>query len=393
MKRGGSKTGLSKIGLQPTSGASRIEEFLAIATMIGMIIGAGIFGIPYVVQQAGFFTGILVILIVGILMMLTYLMFGEVVLSTKGNHQLTGYTEKYLGKKLKFLMFICLIASMYGALFAYLIGIGNSLSTILGGNWQIYSIIFLILAGTLLYFGLKTFGKTELIFNLLILLIISAISLILLPQINLNNFSGFNLSKFFIPYGVVLFAFLGTTAVPIAKEILVRNKKKLKKSIILAVSIPLIIYILFSIIVIGITGKDTTNIATIGLGNSTTPLILILGNLLAVFAMTTSFLAVGVSVKEMFNYDYKISKFWSWTLTLIFPILFFIFLRNTATFSNVLDITGVFGGGISLILMTFMFFKAKKLRDRTPEYQIKAHYWLGTILILLFSLGILFKLI
>ena len=62
----------------------------AVATMIGTIIGAGVLGIPYVIAKAGFVTGIIVIVGLGLLMMLMFLYFGEVVLRTKGKHQMTG---------------------------------------------------------------------------------------------------------------------------------------------------------------------------------------------------------------------------------------------------------------------------------------------------------------
>jgi len=36
----------------------RNEKFLAaVSTMIGAIVGVGIFGLPYVISQAGFFVG------------------------------------------------------------------------------------------------------------------------------------------------------------------------------------------------------------------------------------------------------------------------------------------------------------------------------------------------
>ena len=69
----------------------------AISTFVWTIIGAGILGIPYVVAQAGLWTGIVVIVALGLVSMILYLYLGEITLRTKGFHQLTGYSEKYLG--------------------------------------------------------------------------------------------------------------------------------------------------------------------------------------------------------------------------------------------------------------------------------------------------------
>ena len=71
----------------------------AVATLIGTMVGAGVLGIPYVFARAGFVTGLIDLIILGTAIVFIYLYLGEVVLRTKGNHQLTGYAEKYLGKK------------------------------------------------------------------------------------------------------------------------------------------------------------------------------------------------------------------------------------------------------------------------------------------------------
>ncbi len=71
--------------------------YKAIATLIGTIIGAGVLGLPYVISQAGFNLGLILILIIGLAVLYMNLFYGEVVLRTKTAHQLAGYAEKYLG--------------------------------------------------------------------------------------------------------------------------------------------------------------------------------------------------------------------------------------------------------------------------------------------------------
>src|SRR3989338_2637874 len=93
----------------------------AVSTLIGFTIGAGILGIPFVVAKAGFLTGLLNILVLGILILILNLYLGEVTLRTKGIHQLTGYARIYLGKIVNFLMTSSFIIFSYGALAAYII--------------------------------------------------------------------------------------------------------------------------------------------------------------------------------------------------------------------------------------------------------------------------------
>ena len=122
----------------------------AISTLIGITIGAGILGIPFVVAKAGFLTGILNIFVIGMLILVLNLYLGEITLRTKGIHQLTGYAKIYLGKAGYYLMMVAFIIFSYGALVAYIIKTGELLNALLspifGGTTLIYSIIFFILS-------------------------------------------------------------------------------------------------------------------------------------------------------------------------------------------------------------------------------------------------------
>ena len=102
------------------------KHFLeAIATLTGMVIGAGILGIPYVIAKSGFLTGLIDLVIIGLAILVLNLYVGEIVLRTKEKHQLTGYAKKYLGKWGKRLMMFSMVFGLYGALIAYTIKEGE----------------------------------------------------------------------------------------------------------------------------------------------------------------------------------------------------------------------------------------------------------------------------
>ena len=65
--------------------------------LVGMIIGVGIFGVPYVLSRAGLVPGIFYFIVLGAAIILVHLFYGEAVLRTNGRHRLVGYAEKYLG--------------------------------------------------------------------------------------------------------------------------------------------------------------------------------------------------------------------------------------------------------------------------------------------------------
>ena len=368
------------------------EVYKAIAILIGTIIGAGVLGIPYVVAKSGFLIGLLNLIVIGLAILMVNLFLGEIVLRTKGNHQLTGYAEKYLGKFGKIIISFTMTLGIYGALAAYLIVGSESLSIIFSGSTLYYLIGYFIVMSILVFIGLKAIEKSEFLMSGLVLFIVLIISLIGFTKMDFNNLRTVDFSYLFYPYGVILFAYLGMAAIPEVKEELVNNKKEMKKALIIGSLIPLIVYILFAFVVVGVTGKNTTEIATLGLSNIFGWQAALFGNLFALFAVSTGFLTLGLALKEMYNYDYKLNKNLSWFLVCFLPFIFLLVFRDITSFRNILNITGVLAGGIEGILVICMFFKAKKLGDRKPEYSLNKNYLIGVLIILMFILGIIFGL-
>lgn len=362
--------------------------FEAIAVLVGTVIGAGVLGIPYVVAKAGFITGAIMIAVIGLAILMTNLCLGEVILRTPGNHQLTGYAEKYLGKTGKKLMTFTMIFGIYGALIAYIIGEGEALSAIFGAPPIYFSLMFFAFMAFVIFVGLKMIKRLELVLSFIVLSIVLIISAFSFNRIDIANLMTFNIRNVFIPYGVILFAFLGAAAVPEMKEVLVKQRKKLKKAIIIGSIIPFVAYLIFALVVVGATGLNTTQIATIGLGNLIGDYMIIFGNLFAIFAMGTSFLTLGLALKEMYDYDYNLSKTKAWLLTCFVPLG--LFLAGIKSFIATIGVTGSIAGGIEGILIITMFWKAKKLGKRKPEYTLNKTKIVGTLLITVFVLGIIY---
>jgi len=363
----------------------------ATALLTGTVIGAGVLGIPYAIAQSGFLTGLLTIVILGLAMLILHLMYGEISLRTAGDHQLPGYAEKYLGKWGKRISLFSLFFGIYGALIAYLIGEGQALSVIFGLNPMIFSIIFFVIVSIIVYNGLRAISKFEIYLLAIVLLLVSVISLITISstKFDLANLSDFNIYNILIPFGVILFAFQGLEAVPEMKEYLTRDRKKLKKAIILGSLIPLFAYIIFAFATLGITGTSTTEIVTLGLGESLGGGMILLGSLFAIFAMLTSFLTLALAMKEIYMYDYKLNSTLSWALTMSIPLI--IFLSGATSFIKVVGITGALAGGIKGIIITLVYWKARKKGNRHPEFQLGKLHVIGFLLILIFIIGIIYQ--
>src|SRR3989344_8659560 len=104
---------------------------LALSTLIGTIVGAGMFGLPFAIVQSGLLLSLFYFLLLGVCVTYLHLFFGEVCLRTPGKHRLIGYAGLYLGSWAKGLVTFSTIAGTIGALLAFLIIGGGFLKILL----------------------------------------------------------------------------------------------------------------------------------------------------------------------------------------------------------------------------------------------------------------------
>lgn len=359
----------------------------AIAIISGTTIGAGYLGLPYVISRSGFLIGVAYLIILGLVTMFFKLSLGEVILRTKTKHQLAGYAEKYLGKSGKYFMFFSMIFGIYSALIAYILAEGESLSYLFFGNFNyfiFFSITFWLILAFVSYIGteaLKKFDKLGLILVgvIILLLIITSFN-----SLDMSNFTKSSLEEkdLFLPIGIILFSFIGFSSIPEARKVLYKNEKHFKRSIIWGIVIPLVFYIIFIFIIIGKFGTNINEIATLSL-----PRIF---SLIAIITIFNSSFSQTISIRDMFRYDFNLSRFVSWCLACFIPIiLFFIMIFfNFVSFIQLLSISGVISAGIAIVLIFFMKERAQDLGDRKPEYSMKTNKFLLFIALIILLIGV-----
>lgn len=371
---------------------------IAFTTLIGTTVGAGILAIPYVAAQSGFLIGFLVIMLIGLAVILLNLFVGEIVLRTKEQHQLIGYIGKYLGKWGKRIMAFSLLLGLYGALTAYLIGEGEALKAIFRwGSPLFYSLIFFAIGSVIIYRGIKAAGEVDLVLVFFVFIVIILIGIFSYDKINISNLTTIDAAKFFVPYGVIFFALMGYSAVPQMQEELENEKHKMKKAILIGSIVPMVLYIVFTFVVVGIVGLENfqvlepnQRIATVALSFYSSPILGVFANIFAVLAMFTSFLTLGVALVETYQYDYLFSHTKALLLTFSIPLLIVLF--SLSSFITVIAVTGAIAGGLEGILITLAYWKARRIGERKPEYSLKYnHKILGTVLIAMFCCGILYQ--
>jgi len=112
---------------------------------------------------------------------------------------------------------------------------------------------------------------------------------------------------------------------------------------------------------------------------------------LPIFTMSTSFFILGLALKWMFHYDYRMPNVFAWFLTCFIPLA--IFLAGARSFIGVIGLTGAIAGGMEGILLVLIARQAKKKGKVKPDYQIPLGLILSILLILLFTAGIIYQFI
>ena len=365
----------------------------SLAILSGTIIGAGLFSLPYIASQVGILVILGYFFILGGIVIILHLLFAEVALETPDFLRLPGYARIYLGKWGEKIAIFSVIFGFWGTILVYLIIGGQFLSKLLsplmGGSTNLYTLLYFIFGATLIFFGIKTIAKVELIGLVLFFIVLAVIFFQgshYLKIENLSLFGGWQRSLLFLPFGPILFSLWGASLIPEIEEMLGGKKRVLKKIVPIAIFIPMIAYLIFIFLILGICGEKVSREAVSGLqgflGNSIIYYSLLLFGILDTF---TSFIALGLTLKKVFWYDLKIPKNLSWVLTCSIPLSLFLI-----GFHDFIKIIGLVGGvmiGIEGILIILMYQICKKI----PRHSMV--FFSTSLLVLIFILGIIYEII
>lgn len=368
----------------------KTKTFQAVAALVGTTIGAGIFGLPFVIAKIGFLPGMVYLLVLGALTLVLNLGYGEVILRTPGDRQLAGYARIYLGKWGRKIAVFAHLLTLYGALLAYFVKIGEFFSFIFGFGPPVYwSGVFLLLVALALFHGLRAVSLIEEFLVIFLLGLIVLLGAVGIREINLSNFTGFNSEFLFLPYGVILFALSGASVIPEMEEILRKERRGLFKAIIVGTLVPLVFYFLFVGLVVGVCGDLTSDDAVMGLVRFLPPWVGVLGAFLGILTMGTSFLTLGYVLRELYFRDFGWPKSVSWFLVCLGPPVFY--FLGAKNFIQIIGATGSLMGGLTGILIAMMFLKAKKLGKQKPALALSPPRFLVYFLVLVFLLGIVWQ--
>lgn len=363
-----------------------ITYWRALSVFAGTIIGVGIFGLPWVAYKSGFWLLFLYFLILSVVAIVVHLIFGDICLSVKTKHRFPGYVRLYLGRRWGRLAMLSVCFGLLSAQLAYLIVGGGFLTNLLqpyiGGGELIYVFSFFILGSLLIYKGIKSISLTEF---LVLIFFFSVLFLFLIkssPFIKLDNFSSFNPGFLFLPYGVVIFSLWGGSIIPEIKEMIGGNRKLLRKVIISGIILSAVTYLFFTIIIVGVSGSNTSTDAFSGLVSKLGPDIIKVGYIFGIITCFSSFLTLGLTLKKVFSLDMNVSERNSFAFAVFLP--FILYLVGLDNFIEIIGLSGAITLGIEGIITILVYkkvLKKKFSRRMHPLYYLFPIFLLGGLVI------------
>lgn len=366
---------------------------LAIATLMGTIIGVGLFTIPYVVNKSGVIP--LFIFMAGLagIQYFLHLLFAEAILSTREKHRLPGLIGRYVGYGGKIFTSAVEIVGIYGSILAYLIVGGIFLHKLLGPYWGgevfIYATVLFAAVTLITFFDLKMLAGTELVLTTLLVLAIGLVAWRGFGHIQLSHFHLIDWHSAFLPYGPIFFAVAGGAAIPEICRLLAREKNKIKSVIAWGTFIPAVLMTVFVLVVLGITGAATTPDTLVGLSAVLTDGIVTFSLIFGLLAIITSYIVFAQAMEEIFQWDLGLNNKAAWFLACFVP--YFLYLIGWDDLIKVVSFTGAVAGGLSGIILIWLMFKIKAKPEVASVIKNKLTRPAAYFLSLLFILGVIYE--
>jgi len=333
-----------------------------------MIIGVGMFAIPFSFVQSGFLPGVAGLVILSSVIMALHLLYGEIVLATPEFHRMPGYIRKYLGPGVARVSWASTLFGTVGTLLAYLVVGSLFLQTIVArtvaeAHLYFFAIGLVCVVGLITFFPLRKGAAINGVLTIFEIAFIAGLSLLLLPKVSLQNFFISAPRDLFLPYGVLLFALSGISVIPDLVTVLGRSKRRVRIAIVVGSLIPAALYLLFAFAVVGVSGEQTSVEAIAGLQQALGGDIAFFASAAGFLAILTSFVALSANFQALLSLDLAMPRRLAWLAASAIP--FALYLAGFQNFIAIISVVGVVAFGVDAVLFLLM---GKKVRQQQGNH-------------------------
>ena len=282
----------------------------ATVLLAGTIIGAGIFSLPYVFTVLGFWRGVLYLVLAMLVYVAVHTMYAELIETRSGNHEFFFLAHTYLSPRFSKFASYVVFSGLILTLTIYLI-LGQAFTAFTFGEATALSFFIFWAVGTLFMFVRLSWLEWA---DFIGVLGILAIVLLVLWLGGMTPFRSatpraLNMSLALLPFGPLLFSFMGRSAIPeVVDEHRAATKEgrafSLRRAIFWGTALPAAIYIIF---VVGVI-RLAPNVSSDALSSLTFLPGYAIGALgiLGFITLITSYFMIGINVKNILTFDVRV---------------------------------------------------------------------------------------
>lgn len=287
----------------------------------GTTIGVGMLALPIVTGPGGFLPSVIVYLICWAFMLCTGLLLLEVCSWMPPDTNLISMANRFLGKPGKIICWIVYLFLFETVMIAHIAGGGEVASEILTGDLGQHVSIFIyaLIFSPIIYLGTRAVDRINLVMFSGVLISYLCFIIISYQHVNLSQLTHQHWGKIWLAIPVLFTAFTYHVIIPTLVSYMKQDYKKVRTAIFLGTTIPLAVYLIWQVLILGIIPIEGPNglIAAAQKGqNAVTPLkhfinnkfLLGIGNAFAFFTFTASYIALSLAFLDFLSDGLKVKK-------------------------------------------------------------------------------------
>ncbi|HSX12214.1 MAG TPA: aromatic amino acid transport family protein [Rhabdochlamydiaceae bacterium] len=274
----------------------------------GTTIGVGMLGLPVATGPGGFFPSMIIYLICWAFMLCTGLLLVEVCSWMPNDSNLISMASRLLGKPGKIICWLVYLFLFETVMIAHMAGGGSIMHEIFAIELSSTAsmIVYVLLFSPVVYLGTQMVDRLNIIMFSGVIISYLLFVFIAYKYVNFSFLEYQDWSKAALAFPILFTAFTYQVIIPTLMTYMKRDVKRVRKAVILGTSIPLSVYLIWQILILGIVPVEGANglIDASSKGqNAVQPLkhfieskfITGVGHSFAFFAMTTSYIALALA--------------------------------------------------------------------------------------------------
>ncbi|MFN4174122.1 MAG: amino acid permease [Parachlamydiaceae bacterium] len=277
------------------------KTFGASLLLAGCAIGAGMLGMPLATVKAGFTPTLFVFLFAWFYMTIAAFQLLKVALKFPEETNLAEMAKNYFGKAGQGIVLFLMLFLMYALMTAYAAFVGPLIALYIPISPLFGSALFVLILFITLIFGTKAIDYFNRYFMAGLGITYLGLMSFGLPHVELKNLSGGSFFEAIAITPILIVSFGFHNLIPSLVRYLEKKESALKSAIVVGSIIPLVVYLLWEFLILGIMQDHSRNLTSIDellFQVSNNPAVFHFIAFFAFFAITTSFMGNALSTLD-----------------------------------------------------------------------------------------------